>query len=379
VKVGRYNYPQQFGHDIDDLMRDLRRMLWDGKYILTEEVSDFERDFARFLGAAHVCGTNTATDALILSMMALNIGVLDEVITQANTFNATVAAIRFVGATPVLVDADEESFLIDVAQVESVITSRTKALLPVHLYGKPSPMLPLLDIAQRWGIQVIEDAAQAHGARIDGRRVGTFGIAGCFSFHPSKNLAAAGDAGAIATNDEHLARQIGVMRCLGQRSQNEHVVAGINSKMDAIQARILSWKLPHLDEWNVQRRRVAGWYRERLADLPVMLQPEAANEEHVYHLFQVRTDARDALLEHLLRSEVDAIVRYPTPIHRQAAFSDMGWKQGQFPVAEKLAKELLCLPLRPDMSVAEVDYVSDCVHSFFKGQTHTVAAADAAH
>jgi len=375
MKVSRYNYPQQFGDDVDTLMSDLRGMLLNGRYILTEELTYFERDFAQFVGVAHVRGTNSATDALTLVLMALGVGPGDEVITQANTFNATVTAIRLVGATPVLVDADERTFLMDASQVEAAITPRTKVLLPAHLYGKPSPMPQLESIAQRAGIHVIEDAAQAHGARIAGRRVGSFGVAGCFSFHPSKNLAAAGDAGAIATNDGRLAEQITMMRALGQRGQNEHIVAGINSKMDSIQARILSWKLSHLDEGNAHRRTVAGWYRERLADLPVRFQAEGPDEEHVYHLFQVRTDHRDALLQHLQQSGVDAIVRYPTPIHLQAAFADMGWRPGQFPVAEKLATELLALPIRPDLTLAEVDHVSDCVHSFFKAHVRIARAA----
>lgn len=375
MKVKRYNYQQQFGDDIDRLMGDLRSMLLNGSYILTEELASFEREFARFVGVAHACGTNTGTDAITLALMALGLGLGDEIITQANTFNATVAAIRITGATPVLVDADENSFQMNATQVGAAITSRTKALLPAHLYGKPAPMAKLLAIADRWRLAVVEDAAQAHGARLDGRMVGSFGTAGCFSFHPSKNLAAAGDAGAVATSDAQLAEQIALMRCLGQRNQNEHLVAGINSKMDAIQARVLSWKLSCLEDWNAQRRRVAASYRERLAGLPLRFQSEDPNEEHVYHLFQVRTDSRDALLAHLQQSGVDAIVRYPTPIHLQPAFSDMGWRKGQFPVAEKLAAELLCLPIRPDLSLSEVDYVSECVHVFFKGQQHRSVAA----
>ena len=375
MKVPRYNYRQQFGDDVDVLISELRGMLLNGRYVLTEELSNFEREFAEFLGVAYARGTDTGADALVLALMVVGIGPHDEVITQANTFNATVAAIRMVGATPVLVDADDTSFLIDVSQVEAAITPRTKALLPVHLYGKPSPMFQLESIAQRAGIHLIEDAAQAHGARIAGRRVGSFGIAGCFSFHPSKNLAAAGDAGAVVTNDERLAEQIAMLRSLGQRGQNEHLVLGMNSKMDAVQARILSWKLPHLDEWNARRRTVAGWYRERLASLPVSFQSEDPNEEHAYHVFQLRTDRRDALLRHLQQSGVDAVIRYPTPIHLQAAFKDMDWRAGEFPVAERLAAELLCLPIRPDLSLTEVDYVSDCIHSFFQAQTHCVGAA----
>ena len=365
MRVPRYNYSQQFGEEIEYLISDLRSMLLDGRYILTEEVTRFESHFADFLGVPCVRGTNTGTDAIAMTLMALGIGRSDEVITQANTFNATVSAIRMVGSIPVLVDAIEASFLMDTTQVPGVVTSRTKALIPVHFCGKPTPMLPLMKITQRSGIHLVEDAAQAHGARIGGCRVGTFGNASCFSFHPSKNLAAAGDAGAIATNDGELAEKIDMIRSLGQRRQNEHILPGGNSKMDALQARILSWKLPHLDEWNSQRRTVAGWYRERLAGLPLSFQSEDPNEEHVYHLFQVRTDRRDALLQHLLQSGVDAVVRYPTPIHLQPAFSDCGWRKGQFPVAEKLAQELLCLPIRPDLSLSDVEYVADCVRSFF--------------
>jgi dTDP-4-amino-4,6-dideoxygalactose transaminase len=375
VKVKRYNYQQQFGEDIDRLMGDLRSMLLHGSYVLTEELVSFEREFARFLGVAHAYGTNTGTDAITLALKALRLGPGDEIITHANTFNATVSAIRITGATPVLVDADENSFQMNATQVAAAITSQTKVLLPAHLYGKPAPLAQLLAIADHWGLSVVEDAAQAHGARLGGRMVGSFGVAGCFSFHPSKNLAAAGDAGAVATSDVQLGERITMMRCLGQRNQNEHLLAGINSKMDAIQARILSWKLSCLEKWNAQRRVVAAWYRERLADLPLAFQSEDPNEEHVYHLFQVRTDSRDALLVHLQQSGVDAIVRYPTPIHLQPAFSDMGWTKGQFPVAEKLAGELLCLPIRPDLSLPEVDYVSECVHAFFRGQQHRSATA----
>lgn len=367
MKVNRYNYRQQFGQRVDALVGELRDMLLDGRYILSEEVRQFEKAYAHFLGLQYARGTNTGTDAIVVTLMALGIGQGDQVITHANTFNATVTAIRMAGAVPVLVDANSKSFLMEVSQVPATVTSRTRAIIPVHLYGKPTPMLPLLDIANRLGIHVVEDAAQAHGARIDGRRAGTFGVASCFSFHPSKNLAAAGDAGAVVTDDAGLAQRIDIVRSLGQRSQNDHVVQGVNSRLDAFQAHILSWKLPRLDEWNGQRRTVAAWYRERLSDLPVSFQSEDPNEEHVYHLFQVRTDRRDALREHLSKAGVDVVVRYPIPIHLQKAFSNCGWRRGQFPVAERLANELLCLPIRPDLSLSEVDYVTDCVRSFFSG------------
>jgi dTDP-4-amino-4,6-dideoxygalactose transaminase len=228
-------------------------------------------------------------------------------------------------------------------------------------------MARMLELANKNAVAIVEDAAQAHGSKLDGNRMGSVGLLGCFSFHPSKNLAAAGDGGAIATNDARLAGEIERHRSLGQAGQNHHVVVGYNSKLDAMQAQILHWKLAKLDEWNEARRRVAEWYRERLRDLPLAFQSTSPDELHVYHLFAIRTDRRDELLAHLQRLEVDAVVRYPTPIHLQPAFADYGWKAGQFPVAEKLAKELLCLPIRPNMTTNEVDYVADCARAFFRG------------
>ena len=365
MRVERYNYPAQFGDDPSVLIADLQRLLLSGQYILSAEVKRFEGSFARFLGARFVRGVNSGTDALILALLALGVGPGDEVITHANTFHATVAAIKFAGATPVLVDACEDSFLIDATQVAGAVTRRTRALLPVHLYGKPTPMNTLLEFAKKHGLHVVEDACQAHGAKFDGRNAGTFGVVGCFSFHPSKNLAAAGDAGAAVTDREDLDELIRRKRELGQRGQNHHVTVGLNTKLDSLQACVLSWKLPQLNEWNERRRRVAALYRERLHGLPLRFQSEDPREQHVYHLFQVGTDRRDGLLAHLRSAGIDAVVRYPEPIHLQEAFADCGWKKGQFPVAERLAAELLCLPLRPDMSEAEVDYVSDKVQSFF--------------
>jgi dTDP-4-amino-4,6-dideoxygalactose transaminase len=348
----------------DSLLAEIRQMLIGGQYILTDHVAEFERGFADYLGVPHVRRVNCGTDALLIALKALDVGPGDEVITQANTFHATVAAIRHAKATPVLVDADEESFLIDESQISSAITARTRVILPVHLYGKPTPMRSLSDLARRKGLRVIEDAAQAHGARIEGRRAGAFGDIGCFSFHPSKNLAAAGDAGAIAGSSE-VAERVRRLRELGQCGQNNHVTLGFNSKLDAIQARVLSWKLPQLDAWNSDRRRIAAMYRERLSELPIGFQSVTCGEEHVYHLFQIRTEDRDRLMRHLQRAGIDAVVRYPAPIHLQPAFSDCGWRLGQFPVAERLAKELLCLPIRPDMTLEEVDYVCGNVAGFF--------------
>jgi dTDP-4-amino-4,6-dideoxygalactose transaminase len=364
--ICRYNYAAQFGDDLPALMADFQQMLIEGHYILTPEVSAFEQAWGAYLGAKHVRGVNTGTDALILALLALGVGPGDEVVTQANTFYATVAAIRLAGATPVLVDVDENTFLIDEARLAEVITPRTRVLMPVHLFGKPTPMGHILALAQRHGLAVVEDAAQAHGAKIAGKRAGSIGTIGCFSFHPSKNLAAAGDGGAVVTNDDGLAEALRRRRELGQCGQNHHVVLGLNSKLDAIQARILQYKLAYLDAWNDQRRRIAEGYRERLADLPLSFQQVNPGEEHVFHLFQVRTDRRDALQRTLQAAGIDAIVRYPTPIHLQPAFADQSWRRGQFPIAERLANELLCLPIRPDMGGDEIDYVADSVRAFFR-------------
>jgi len=366
MKVSRYDYRSQFER-LDEFMAKLTTMIVDGHYVLSDEVAEFERAFAEHLGCSFIVGVNTGTDALLCSLKALELQPGDEVITQANTFNATVSAICLAGLKPVLVDANEDSYLMDADQAMAGAGPRTRVILPVHLYGKPTPMGELLRGCAKRGMELIEDAAQAHGARIEGRRVGTFGVLGCFSFHPSKNLAAAGDGGAVATNRADLQGRLAALRALGQAGQNNHVLVGYNTKLDAIQAKVLSWKLPSLDHWNEQRRGIARSYREQLSDLPLKFQAWEEGEEHVFHLFAIRTEQRARLLGYLQSKGVDAVVRYPVPIHLQPAFSHCGWREGQFPVAEALAREHLCLPIRPNLTVAEVGYVSDCVRSFFKG------------
>ncbi len=365
--VARYDYRHQIGGAIGPLGARIADMLLCGDYILGAEVEHFEQGFADYLAAREVVGLNSGTDALILALLALGIGPGDEVITQANTFHATVAAICFVGATPVLVDADRQTCLIDIGALPDAITPRTRAIIPVHLFGKPTAMAPILELAARHDLVVIEDAAQAHGARIGEQRVGTFGAIGCFSFHPSKNLAAAGDAGAIATNDPDLAGKIRILRGLGQSGQNNHVAIGLNSKLDAIQAAVLNAKLGQLDGWNRERREIAHFYRTQLFDLPVTFQADNAGEEHVYHLFQLGCAQRDRLLDFLIGRSIEATVRYPVPIHLQPAFAVQGWQPGQFPVAEALAAQMLCLPLRPGMPEQERWHVVRSVRAFFEG------------
>ena len=367
MRVERYDYGAQFGDGLDGLVADLRHMLVGGDYILSAEVARFEHEFARLLGAGQAVGVNSGTDALVIAMRVLGIGPGDEVITHANAFYATAAAVVFAGATPVLVDADDGSYLIDARQIEAAVTSRTRAILPVHLYGKPTPMRPLTQLAGNHNLSIIEDAAQSHGAHVDGKAAGTHGVAGCFSFHPSKNLAAAGDGGAIVTDDADVAARARMHRNLGQDKQNHHVVLGMNSKLDAIQARVLRHKLERLDTWVRSRNAVAERYIEGLDGLPVTWQRVDGGETHAYHLFQIRTRRRDELLAFLRDAGIDAVVRYPTPIHLQAPFAAYGWRRGQFPVAERLADELLCLPIRPDLQDREIEYVVGCVREFFDG------------
>ena len=265
MNVKRYDYEAQFGDDIDRIVAAMRELMLAGRYGVADEVADFEREFSTYLGVRYASGINTGTDALVVALAALGVGRGDEVITQANTFNATVAAICLVGATPVLVDAQERTFLIDEGQLEGAVTSRTRAVIPVHLYGKPTPMDGILRLSESRGIYVVEDAAQAHGARIAGRAVGTFGTVGCFSFHPSKNLAAAGDGGAVVTDDTGLDSELKCRRALGQRRQNDHVAISLHSQLHALQAIVLREKLPKLDEWNRQRREVARYRGSRRA------------------------------------------------------------------------------------------------------------------
>ncbi|MCA8952625.1 MAG: DegT/DnrJ/EryC1/StrS family aminotransferase [Planctomycetes bacterium] len=369
MKVGRYDYAGQ----IDDwpaLVARIERVLRAGSYVLGPEVAAFERALTDYLGAPRALGTNSGTDALVLAHRAADLGRGRRVVTAANTFHATVAATVLAGAEPVLVDADPATFTLD-PQALAALDGRTlAAVMPVHLYGQPAAMAEIDAFAQRHGLTMIEDAAQAIGARHRGRRVGALGDYGCFSFHPSKNLAAAGDGGAIVLAGDPAtvatrAARLDALRSLGQTAQNDHREVGLNSKLDTIQAIVLHDKLARLDAWNADRRRIAALYRERLAGLPLTFQHAPEDVEPVYHLFQVRTDARDALRAALAAAGVDAVVRYPVPIHLQPAFAGFGWRAGQFPVAEALARELLALPIRPGMSDAEIDHVVAATRWFF--------------
>jgi len=346
----------------------LQAVLAHGEFILGPEVAVFERQWAEFCHVPHSVGVGSGTDALHLILRALGIGAGDEVITVANTFIATAEAISYAGARPVLVDCRSEDYLIDPAAVSAAVTPRTRAIIPVHLYGQPADMNSLSAIAQNKGLALIEDAAQAHGASLaDGRVCGSLGLAAAFSFYPAKNLGAFGDGGAVTTRDESLVRQLRLLRNWGSVVKYHHEVQGFNSRLDTIQAAVLSVKLRHLAAWNDARRTAAGWYRSALAGCPGLALPVEASwtGRHAYHLFVVRLLEcdRDSAARKLAARGVQTVVHYPVPIHLQKAYSELGLRPGAFPCAETAARGVLSLPMFPEITQAQVAYVADSLRA----------------
>jgi dTDP-4-amino-4,6-dideoxygalactose transaminase len=345
----------------------VHRVLESGWFILGDEVRAFEQEFAAYCGTAYAVGVGNGTDALMLALRALDIGLGDEVITVAMTAAFGAFAITMAGATPVFVDIEPTTANMDPILLEAAITLRTKAIMPVHLYGQAADLGAIMAIAERHGIPVVEDAAQAHGARYDGKRVGSIGTIAGFSFYPSKNLGAAGDGGAVTTNDPALAERVAMLRNGGQRGKYEHLIQGVNSRLDEMQAAVLRVKLAHLDDWNAARRRHAHRYDELLAGSGVELPEErrgAAPEGHVWHLYAVRHPRRDALAAYLKERGIGTGVHYPTALHMQPAFASLGLGPGAFPVSERQAREELSLPLYPEMTADDVAYVADAVRAF---------------
>ena len=364
--VERSNFAFELETILPIVMAELEAALVSGRYILSWEVERFEAAFAEYVGTSHALGVNSGTDALTLALQALDVGPGDEVVTVANTFHATALAIARVGARPVFVDARSDDFLMDLTQVDAAISPRTKAIVAVHLFGLAMELEPLLRLCRARSLYLVEDCAQATGAMIAGRRVGSIGDVGCFSFHPSKTLAAAGDAGAVTTSHADLADRIRSLRYFGQRERKVHSELGHNSKLDAFQAIVLFHKLPLLDAWNTRRRERAKNLMGALADLPIRFQAEGLNERHVIHLLQLDcSEQRDALLKCLAGRNIDAVVRYSVPLHLQPAFRGLGYTAGAFPVAERLASTTLCLPLRPDLSERETREMTEVIAEHF--------------
>ncbi|MES2135459.1 MAG: DegT/DnrJ/EryC1/StrS family aminotransferase [Pseudomonadota bacterium] len=332
-------------------------VLASSQYVLGPEVEAFEKEFAAAHQAADSVAVNTGTSALHVILLAAGIGAGDEVITVSMTFTATGAAIAYTGATPVFVDVDPDTFTMDPALVEAKITPRTKAIMPVHLYGQPADMDALLAIADKHGLLLIEDAAQAHLAEYRGRKVGSIGHAAGFSFYPGKNLGAYGEGGAVTTNDPALAKQMRLFRDWGQEQKYHHKMLAYNYRMDGIQGAILRVKLRHLEGWTEARRRIAARYQDKLANLGVRPAQEADGRSHVYHVFSIFHPRRDELQQFLGQRGIQSGKHYPVPLHVQEAYSALGHRRGDFPIAEQIADQQLSLPIYPEMTEDDVDCV----------------------
>jgi len=348
----------------EELEAAVSRVLSSGWYILGPELEAFEAEYAAYCGARHCIGVASGLDALHLALRAMGVGPGDEVIVPSHTYIATWLAVTHCGAVPIPVEPDPATFNIDPTRIEAAITPRTKVILPVHLYGQPADLDPILSIARAHGLKVLEDAAQTHGARYKGRKIGGHGDAVAWSFYPSKNLGALGDAGAITTNDDELADRLRVLRNYGSRVKYIHEVAGWNSRLDPLQAAVLRVKLKHLDSWNAQRAEIAAWYLRELSRIPDLVLPRVPDwAEPVWHHFVIRHPRRDAVQQALSEAGVGTLIHYPIPPHRQQAYSYLGYKAGALPIAEQLAKEVLSLPISPQLGEKNAKLVRDSLES----------------
>jgi dTDP-4-amino-4,6-dideoxygalactose transaminase len=348
----------------DEIDAAVARVLSGGWYILGHEVEAFEREFAAYVGTAHCVAVGNGLEALHLTLRAMGIGRGDEVIVPANTYIATWLAVSHAGARVVPVEPDPRTYNLDPAATARAVTRRTKAILPVHLYGQPADMDPVMDVAARYGLWVLEDAAQAHGARYRGRRAGALGHAAAWSFYPTKNLGAFGDAGAVTTDDPALARRVRMLRSYGTTRKYVADVRGYNSRLDELQAAVLRVKLRRLDAWNARRAQIAAIYRARLAGSDVVLPFVPDWAQPCWHLFVIRTSRRDALRAHLTACGVETLVHYPVPPHLQGAYRRMRLPAGGLPVSEQLHREVVSLPMGPHLSDAQVQQVVDAVRAF---------------
>jgi dTDP-4-amino-4,6-dideoxygalactose transaminase len=352
---------QTIASEINEVVSKVFR---EADFILGKEVQLFEEEFAAFCQSQFAVGVDSGTSALELALRAYEIGPGDEVITAANSFIATALAISHAGATPVLVDIDPHTHTIDVGAIQKAISPKTKALLPVHLYGRPADMDPIWQLAERHNLVVIEDACQAHGARYKGRRTGSLAHAAAFSFYPGKNLGAYGDGGMVVTNDRRIAERVQMFRNYGQKQKYHHLLLGYNRRLDTLQAAILRVKLRHLDEWNTARRWNATLYHNLLDETGVVRPADTTDFHTVWHLYVIRCRERDRLQQHLAAQGIAAGIHYPIPIHLQPAYQDLGYRQGDFPVAEAYAEQILSLPMYPELRVGQIEHVTQAIRDF---------------
>lgn len=371
----------QFEPIAEDLLAAAERVIRSQQFILGPEVEGLERELATYCGVKHVLGVSSGSDALILALMAYGIGAGDEVICPSYTFFATAGAVSRVGAKPVFVDIDPFTFNIDAPQLATAITSRTKAIIPVHLYGRLADMRPIMAIARERRLAVIEDACQAIGAGIDGRQAGSIGDVGCFSFFPSKNLGGFGDGGAVTTNDTALYEKMKSLRVHGERVRYHHQYVGANFRIDALQAAVLRVKLKHLDAWTEARRRNALHYTKMFAELgvagPLVATPDFGLGRHVMNQYVIRATERDALREYLTKLNIGTQIYYPIPLHRQECFANLGYAEGSLPESERAARQTLALPIYPELTSDQIRTVVKSIANFYRdsGRLHTRAAA----
>lgn len=339
---------QEISEEVKEVVNEVLESGW---YILGENVKQFEKEFSNYVGTKYAVGVNSGTDAIMLSLMALGVSRGDEVITVSHTATATVSAISMIGAKPVFVDIEEDTMLMDVSQVESKITERTRAIVPVHLYGHPVDIDPLIEISEKYGVPIVEDCAQAHGAEYKGKKVGSIGDLGAFSFYPTKNMGAYGDAGIVVTNNKDLYEKLIMLREYGWRKRFNAEMQGVNSRLDEIQAAILRVKLKYLDEWNERRRKIARLYNELLENSDIITPTEKEYAKHVYHLYVIKYKDRDKLQEYLLKNGVQTLIHYPIPVHKQKAYISLRYS---LPITEKICGEVLSLPIHPFLCREEI-------------------------
>ncbi len=356
---------RQYKNHKTEIDNAIQNVLDKGTFTLGEELEIFEREFADFCEAKYCVGVASGTDALFLSLLALGIKAGDEVITVPNSFIATALCISMASAKPVFVDIDPKTYNIDITKIEEKITPRTKAIIPVHLYGQPADMDAIKEIAAKHNLKILEDACQAHGARYKGVRVGNFGDAAAFSFYPSKNLGAYGDGGAVITNNKKLAEKVLALRVFGGKERDYYKIKGINSRLDIIQAAILRVKLKYLDKWSEKRRQNAKLYNELLKNLGVITPAVLDSTSPVFYLYVIRASRRDNLKKYLGEKGISAIIHYPLPIHLQPVYKELGYKEGDFPETEKASQEILSIPIFPELEEDEIKYISQSIIDFY--------------
>lgn len=364
IRIPLVDFKAQYKSIEKEIDAAIKEVLLSGQYILGPVVKEFEEQVAAYCGVKYAIGVASGSDALILALKSLDIGPGDEVITTPFTFVATAHAIVHCGAKPVFVDIEPDTFNINPDLIEPAITKKTKAIIPVHLYGHPANMDPIMKIAEAHNLYVVEDAAQAFGARYNGKKVGSIGHVGCFSFFPTKNLGCYGDGGMVVTDNAHIAEKVDILRRQGCRERYHAEMIGYNSRLDAIQAAILKVKLKYIDEWNEKRRHVAHRYNKLLANTSIKIPVEATYAYHVYHQYTIRTSRRDVLKRLLLKNGIESSIYYPLPLHLQNAFRFLGNKEGDFVESERAAKEVLSLPIFPELHGSLQEYIA---HSIERG------------